>query len=73
MSELIVPILLKPNLIENHNITHFLYLNDVSKLVTGSLGGELVIWLTNPDDNIENPIIYMCPSLDQSAGRVTCL
>ena len=73
MSELIVPILLKTNLIENHNITHFVYLNDVSKLVTGLLGGELVIWQTNPDDNIENPIIYISPSLDQSADRVTCL
>ena len=46
MSELIIPILLKQNLIDYHKITHYKHFNRIGKMVTGSLGGELVVWNT---------------------------
>lgn len=44
MPKLLLPILLKPDLITYHKIIKFLFINEENLIATGSLKGDIILW-----------------------------
>lgn len=73
MTKLILPLLLKTDIVLKHKIRHILSFTEENKIITGSKNGEIIIWKKNMEKNIFEAKLFLTPCLNQTIGSVKCM
>lgn len=73
MPKLSIPLLIKPDLVSKHKISHICLLLEKHKIITGSFNGDLIIWQILDDKKSIDPKLFLTPCLNQGVGKVSCL